>query len=798
MTSHLDEHTLRLFTTARLDEEQETLVESHLKKCPECLKRLHDLELKEPGRLLKEIKSLRLDDSAASETIALDADEKRPENDDFIPGDLVGGNYRLEKQLGRGGMGIAWKAFDVTAQRPVVLKFVPKEIQHIPEAMSSVRESFQKVHALQHQHICPLYGLFDDPKHGFFLVMKFIDGLTLNELRKQYQEKTETISLDKTIQILAAIADGLDYAHRQKVVHRDIKPQNIVISPKDGVQIIDFGLADEIRETLSRSENIGVKRISGTRSYMAPEQWEGKRQDAKTDQYALAVTAYELLAGHVPFSSNDTEILRNCVLHALPDPILGLPFHVNASLLKAMSKKREDRFGNCAVFVDALSNKSSKTKPNFKIHIALTLIVVSILILSVFFSMRSPSKPDVLENNIVANTNVDDLQESVAEKELDMETEPPVTINSIDDFLATSREPLEIPARKTDPVVKIIRMCLEIDADGKGRFFVKKGSSTDTLEGFPGTSFSTDLFSGAQTYHGENGMGRVFFDLRDTTWDRSWRGVGRMRSWSRFQIYSYGPGVGLQTKSGGLRIEMPTSVTTAISNRGYGVGLGKGRLPCRITVEVLDQEGKLPDIEMELVQVGKTEGLLKSSFIRGSAIVEANGKLRAGGSFTVPNEWDRVYHLDGVNLKGVDTDYFKEFQLPQSMVEDVNHVVQYLRIRKTQIGFDPRYESGDMAFEVISFDIWGRFGGNTGLIVAEQEGVPVVQAIEPYDERLPSKNEWNPANGLKVGDHIVRFNSEKLSATEIQRRLDKLNFGDLVKIEVLRDGQPMTFNFHAE
>jgi serine/threonine protein kinase len=82
----------------------------------------------------------------------------------FSAGYLLGGNFRLEKQLGRGGMGEAWKAFDETAERYVVLKFVPKEIQHVKEAMDSVKDSFKKVHSLQHQHICPVYGLFTDPR----------------------------------------------------------------------------------------------------------------------------------------------------------------------------------------------------------------------------------------------------------------------------------------------------------------------------------------------------------------------------------------------------------------------------------------------------------------------------------------------------------------------------------------------------------------------------------------------------------------------------------------------------------
>lgn len=435
MSSHLDENTLHLFATGRFDERYESQVESHLSECPECLRRLHELEQKKPGRLIEEMKAARFDDSAASETLALHNGMNIFVGNDFLPGDRIGDHFVLEKQLGRGGMGIAWKAFDETAKRYVVLKFVPKEIQHIADAIESVRESFQKVHALQHQHICPVYGLFNDTKHGLFLVMKYIEGLTLND----YRRKRGSPSTEETIRILRAVADGLDYAHRQKVVHRDIKPQNVMIGEKDDVQIIDFGLADEIRESLSRTGIPTFRKVSGTRSYMAPEQWEGKRQNARTDQYALAVTAYELFAGHVPFIGNDTEILRNCVLHTLPERIAGLPDHVNDALLKAMSKRPEDRFGNCKAFVEALENRSSDHVPitepgpaskeksvpgksnitaNLVVFILLPLLVVGLLGIRSISKSMGPreSVPDVKigpGTEETAQTNLEDVADRV-------------------------------------------------------------------------------------------------------------------------------------------------------------------------------------------------------------------------------------------------------------------------------------------------------------------------------------------------------------------------------------------------
>lgn len=794
MPSHLDEKTLRQFAAGRLDEEQESQVESHLAVCPECLRRLHDVESNKPNQLFEGLKAARFDDSAASETLEIKAETKNSDDDGFAPGDMIGGNYRLEAQLGHGGMGIAWKAFDETAQRYVVLKFVPKEILHISEAMNSVRDSFQKVHALQHQHICPLYGLFNDPKCGLFLVMKYVDGITLDVYRKKHTP----ISFDDVVRILDKIADALDYAHARKVIHRDIKPANIMIGEKDGVQIIDFGLADEIRESLSLSGNSTVRKISGTRSYMSPEQWEGKRQNAKTDQYALAVTAYEMLAGHVPFSGSDTEILQNCVLHVIPERIKGLPDYINDALGKALSKKPKDRFGSCAAFVGALTNRSiDKSKMLPWKAFATIFIAATIIILAAFLLTPKSSELNDSVNHII--TEKIPLQEKdVVENPSAVEIKPPATFKSIKDFLSTSQEQIVIPTKISTPLISVIRMTLEIDRDGKGRLGIERGATTDSLEGFRGTSFPNDLFPNVQAFHSENGMGRVFFDFRATTWDKAWRGEGRMRSWSRFQNYSYAPHLAAQAKSDGQRIEVSSQGNTTLQYRGVGIGLGKGRLPCRIAVEIVEKHGVLPDIEIELVHVDKAEGMVKSSFVRGSAVSENNGRLSVEGSFTLPNEWDRTYFFDRAATDEISIAYFKEFQLPSDMIENVNHVVQYVRTGKTK-AFQPGYEmyrtNGVTGFEIISFDIWGLFGGNTGLVVAEQEGNPVVQAIEPYDERISGSELMN---GLKTGDRIHRFNGKELSATEIQRQLDTLNFGDPVEIEVLRDGESKIFNFYAE
>jgi formylglycine-generating enzyme required for sulfatase activity len=183
--------------------------------------------------------------------------------------------------------------------------------------------------------------------------MDLAEGKSLREWLKAKWKAGETVSLPEALPILRQVASALDYAHGMKVAHRDVKPGNIMIDGQGGVRVLDFGLASQIQASLSRvSRDTGG--TSGTRSYMAPEQWEGHKQDAKTDQYALAAMAYEMLAGQLPFEGADFAMLTDAVLHGTPEAIPGLDKGAMAALRRGMAKTRAERFGSCGEFVEAL------------------------------------------------------------------------------------------------------------------------------------------------------------------------------------------------------------------------------------------------------------------------------------------------------------------------------------------------------------------------------------------------------------------------------------------------------------
>jgi formylglycine-generating enzyme required for sulfatase activity len=169
------------------------------------------------------------------------------------------------------------------------------------------------------------------------------------------------LALAEVLPVLRQVAAALDYAHSKKVVHRDVKPGNVMIDGEGEVKVLDFGLAAQIRTSLSRASQ-AYRGTSGTGPYMSPEQWEGQPQDGKADQYALGVVAYEMLAGRLPFENTELPALKNAVLHGELRDIPGLDKRSMAALRRAMAKNPAERWWSCGAFVEALEGKRPRDK----------------------------------------------------------------------------------------------------------------------------------------------------------------------------------------------------------------------------------------------------------------------------------------------------------------------------------------------------------------------------------------------------------------------------------------------------
>jgi hypothetical protein len=315
--------------------------------------------------------------------------------------------YELIEKLGEGGFGAVYGARDTEAGILVALKSLPAEISCDADEMASIRGNFALVSRLSHPHIAGLKHLhrveYSDEKAqsalgvksgDYLVVMEYAPGATLFNVRLSVPE--QQLPLEQVLKLARQIAEALDYAHGKRVLHRDIKPKNVMVNLADGqeVKVLDFGLAAEIRSSMSRKSRDPQNSKSGTPNYMAPEQWKGTAQNAATDQYALAAMVYELVGGSVPFKpafdTGNFEIMRNAVCNEPVPPVAELDKKQNAVLLRALAKNPAERFASCCDFVAALSGgkigKPRKTRNGGKLVAG--LLIAGLLGGGAFFGVR--------------------------------------------------------------------------------------------------------------------------------------------------------------------------------------------------------------------------------------------------------------------------------------------------------------------------------------------------------------------------------------------------------------------------
>ena len=256
------------------------------------------------------------------------------------------GKYEIQGVLGRGGMGVVYKAFDPAIHRQVAIKTITKSAMDASElqyAIARFRHEAQAVGRLTHPRIAAIYDYGEDEDLAY-IVMELVHGRSLYD---HLQNKAK-FELPEIGEIIRQLLDGLGYAHAQGVVHRDIKPSNILINDDGRIKISDFGIAHIDTSSLTQ-----VGEIMGSPGYMSPEQFTGDEPDARTDIYAAGVIAFELLAGRKPFTGSNVEIMRQVIGERPPNPSEFNP-QISAQLdwatHKALAKKREERFQTCREF----------------------------------------------------------------------------------------------------------------------------------------------------------------------------------------------------------------------------------------------------------------------------------------------------------------------------------------------------------------------------------------------------------------------------------------------------------------
>jgi hypothetical protein len=277
-----------------------------------------------------------------------------PKAGDEPPDPLVGtvvNSFKIIKRIGTGGFGVVYHAFDTSLERSVAIKMLPPNIakaskglldRFLREARSAAKLSHPNIVTI-HQ-ICPY-------KDTFYIVMELVEGGALHEHLGQ-QRRFEPAEATR---IVRSAAEGLGHAHRRGIIHRDVKPGNIMLTNDGQVKVSDFGLA---RDVLQGRDIVGPGHSLGTPRYMAPEQALGEEPTAASDLYSLAATYYALLTGRAPFDApSDRELMKKHVTEDVPDPrqfVPELPAAAFRFFEKAMAKPPEERYLTAEEFVEAL------------------------------------------------------------------------------------------------------------------------------------------------------------------------------------------------------------------------------------------------------------------------------------------------------------------------------------------------------------------------------------------------------------------------------------------------------------
>ena len=259
------------------------------------------------------------------------------------PDGLLGqtvGPYEVVARVGGGGMGVVYRARDTKLGRTVALKFLPPQWSHDEDARQRFVREAQAASATNHPNICTIHDIETAPDGQLFIVMAYYDGQTLKQ-----RLMSGPLPVEEALDIATQIADGLAKAHAQGVVHRDVKPGNVMLT-EDGVRIVDFGLAtfaDALKLTVEHS-------ALGTVAYMSPEQVRGQSADTRSDVWAVGVILYEMLTGHVPFQGSHAEAIAYAVRHETPAAIRSscseIGEDVEQLVFRAMHKDPSVRFAN--------------------------------------------------------------------------------------------------------------------------------------------------------------------------------------------------------------------------------------------------------------------------------------------------------------------------------------------------------------------------------------------------------------------------------------------------------------------
>jgi len=278
--------------------------------------------------------------------MSLNPTARPPDGGALGPGFILSTRYRIERELGRGGMGVVYLAHDLSLDHDVAVKVLPSELAHDERALRDLKREAKAAMMLSHPNIMRLHN-FEETKDFAFLIMEYVQGETIANLLS----RMDRLPLDQACNIAIQVCRGLHYAHSQNVIHRDIKPANVMLHKSSVVKIADFGIARIVHDTMTRMTRAAT---SGTLAYMAPEVLQGENSGVRSDIYSFGILFYEMLSGRPPFTSGDITYQH---INVRPKPIAGISDNVNRIILGCLEKSPSSRWSSAGEIADILEHK---------------------------------------------------------------------------------------------------------------------------------------------------------------------------------------------------------------------------------------------------------------------------------------------------------------------------------------------------------------------------------------------------------------------------------------------------------
>ncbi|HKR64840.1 MAG TPA: serine/threonine-protein kinase, partial [Thermoanaerobaculia bacterium] len=279
---------------------------------------------------------------------------------DLSQGHLFAGRYRIEQVLGRGGMGVVYKATDSQLDETVAIKTLPGDVMtRSPEDLERFKREIRLARRITHRNVLRTYD-YGEAEGVYFISMEFVRGYTLSELSEEAPNRQ--MPSRATVGIARQICRGLQAAHEQGIIHRDIKPQNVLIDAKGEVKLMDFGIA-RLAEAPEAMTQAGL--IVGTPHYMSPEQVQGKQLDARSDVYSMGVLMYELLAGKRPFESSSLTGVLTAHITEKAKPVIDVRPEIgrelNAIVMRCLEKDPNVRYADAGALLADLDRVQMPT-----------------------------------------------------------------------------------------------------------------------------------------------------------------------------------------------------------------------------------------------------------------------------------------------------------------------------------------------------------------------------------------------------------------------------------------------------